>query len=282
MGTKSRAGVLGLHWGGNVCLPMEDAHIDRDTTPSHREPKTHETQHTAVLWVLYQRYGHGNLEEWSSSKWGCLSADCSKIKSSPGRRAWISELPSPFLCSKETCHKPSWKHTLLTPQTPTDSEAENLQVEAKWGEIFVAGTWQKQHMHWSNPPVVQPKYMPRNQPRWLTFRNWTTCHLAGVIPHWGIERIWSADGHGRGEVTYSCKNRRYQRQCSLIKVPLWANKKISVCWCKWGGLGMGQTGYGLFGKTQAKNPDPDEYSSALCLLLGWQKGVLVGHWEKGG
>lgn len=45
---------------------------------------------------------------------------------------------------------------------------------------------------------------------------------------------------------------------------------------------MGQTGYGLFGKTQAKNPDPDEYSSALCLLLGWQKGVLVGHWEKGG
>lgn len=32
----------------------------------------------------------------------------------------------------------------------------------------------------------------------------------------------------------------------------------------------------------AKNQDPDEYGSALCLLLGWQKGTLVGDWEKGG
>lgn len=31
-----------------------------------------------------------------------------------------------------------------------------------------------------------------------------------------------------------------------------------------------------------KIPDPDEYCSALCLLLGWQKGALVGEWEKEG
>lgn len=33
----------------------------------------------------------------------------------------------------------------------------------------MAGTWQKQHRHWSDPPVVQPKHAPRHRPRWLTF-----------------------------------------------------------------------------------------------------------------
>jgi len=39
-------------------------------------------------------------------------------------------------------------------------------------------------------------------------------------------------------------------------------------------------GYGLFGKIQEIKQDPDEYCSVLCLFLGWQKGGLVGEWEK--
>lgn len=62
-GAKSRAHVLGLPWGRNICLLMEDAPIDPDTTPSHRESTAREIQRTAVLRALHQGYGHYNLEE---------------------------------------------------------------------------------------------------------------------------------------------------------------------------------------------------------------------------
>lgn len=45
---------------------------------------------------------------------------------------------------------------------------------------------------------------------------------------------------------------------------------------------MRQTGYGLFGTIQGKSPASEEYCSALRLLLGQQKGALVGEWEKEG
>lgn len=47
MGIKSRADARGLE--EEMSVLMEDARIDLDTIPSHREPNTGEIQHRAPL-----------------------------------------------------------------------------------------------------------------------------------------------------------------------------------------------------------------------------------------
>lgn len=150
---------------------------------------------------------------------GCLTADCSKIKSSPHGRAWTSKLHSPFLCSEETCHKPSWKCTLLMPRTPTDAEVENLQWRLKWGDILWlahdrSSICAGQILLWCSQNTG------RETAPGLTFLNGTSCHLASAVPQRDTERICSADGHSRGEVSSSCRYRRYQRHCSLLRCSL--------------------------------------------------------------